>query len=41
MLNLEVFVSKLLAVDGLASSTIALGEVASLAHEARDDSVER
>ncbi len=39
MLNLKVFVSKLLTIDRLASSAIVFGEVATLAHEARDDSV--
>lgn len=40
MLQLEVLVFELLAVDGLAPGTVVVGEVASLAHEAGDDSVE-
>uniref|UniRef100_A0A8D3DAE5 Uncharacterized protein n=1 Tax=Scophthalmus maximus TaxID=52904 RepID=A0A8D3DAE5_SCOMX len=36
----KVFVVKLLAVDGLAASAVVVGEVASLAHELRDDAVE-
>jgi len=40
VLQLEVFVSKLLSVDGLASSAVVVGEVASLAHEVGDDTVE-
>merc|ERR1719244_175633 len=36
----EVFVGKLVAVDGLAAGAVAAGEVASLAHEAGDDAVE-
>lgn len=32
--------SKLLAIDGLATSAIALGKVAALEHEAGDDTVE-
>mmetsp|Transcript_13072 Transcript_13072/g.18072 ORF Transcript_13072/g.18072 Transcript_13072/m.18072 type:complete len:258 (-) Transcript_13072:197-970(-) len=41
MLNFEVLVFKLLAVNGLASLTIPIGEVSSLAHESRNYSVER
>lgn len=40
MLSLEVLVGELLSVDGLATSSISLGEVTSLAHELGDDSVE-
>ena len=40
MLQLEVLICKLLAVDALATSSIVLGEVTSLAHEVRDDPVE-
>lgn len=36
----EVLVSKLFAVDGLATSAVVVGEVTSLDHEVRDDSVE-
>ena len=41
MLQLEVLVSELLAEDGLAAGAIVVGEVAALAHELRDDAVER
>lgn len=40
MLELEVLVGKLCAVDGFASGSISCGEIASLEHEVRDDSVE-
>jgi hypothetical protein len=40
VLSLEVLVGELLSVDGLATSSISLGEVTSLAHELGDDSVE-
>ena len=40
MLQLEVLICKLLAVDAPATSSIVLGEVTSLAHEVRDDPVE-
>ena len=40
MLQLEVFVLKLLAIDALATSAVALGEVTTLAHEVRNDTVE-
>jgi len=40
VLFLEVFVREFLAVDRLATSTIASSEVATLQHELRDDSVE-
>ena len=36
----KVFVIKLAAVDGLATGAVVVGEVASLAHELRDDAVE-
>jgi len=35
----EVLISELLAVDRLATGTVALGEVAALTHEARNDAV--
>ena len=35
--HLEVFIPELGTIDGFASSTIALGEITSLTHEARDD----
>lgn len=38
--QLEVLILKLLTIDGLATSTIASSEVATLAHEVRDDTVE-
>lgn len=40
MLQLEVLVGKLVAVDGLAASTVTLGEVTALDHEVFDDTVE-
>lgn len=40
MLELKVLVLKLGSVDGFASSAIVVGEVATLAHEVRDDSME-
>ena len=40
MLQLEVLVLELVAVDGLASSAVSSGEVATLAHEVGDDTVE-
>jgi len=41
VLELEVFVGKLLAVDGFPTSSVLAGKVATLAHELRDDTVER
>lgn len=40
MLQLEVFVGELVAVDGLAAGTVALGKVTTLDHEVLDDTVE-
>jgi len=40
MLQLEVFVSKLLSVDALAAGAVVIGEVTTLAHEARNDAME-
>lgn len=40
MLQLEVLIRELVAVDGLAASTVALGEVTTLDHEVLDDTVE-
>ena len=40
VLELEVLVVELLAVDGLAARAVAPGEVAALQHELRDDAVE-
>ena len=40
VLQLEVFVFELVAVDGLASSSVVVGEVTALAHEVRDHAVE-
>ena len=40
VLFLEVLVSELCSVDGLATSPISSGEVTTLAHEPGDDSVE-
>jgi len=39
VLKLEVFVGKLFAVDGLAAGAVVVGEVATLAHEVRNDPV--
>jgi hypothetical protein len=41
VLQLEVLVGELVAVDGLAASAVALGEVTTLDHEVLDDTVER
>jgi hypothetical protein len=41
VLQLEVLIGKLLAVDGLAAGTVTAGEVTTLEHEVGDDSVER
>lgn len=38
--KVEVLILKLLAIDGLAPRSIASGEVTTLAHELRDDSME-
>jgi len=40
VLQLEVLVLELAAVDGLATSAIVVGEVTTLAHEVGDDTVE-
>ena len=40
VLELEVFVGKLLAVDGFPTSSVLAGKVATLAHELGDDTVE-
>jgi hypothetical protein len=39
-LELEIFIGELFAVDGLSSSTITLGEVATLDHELLNNTVE-
>lgn len=39
--KLEVFISKLLPVDGFSSSPISVGKVTTLTHKVGDDSVER
>lgn len=36
----KVFILKLFAIDGLATSAIVVGEVAPLAHELRNNAVE-
>ena len=41
VLDSEGFVGKLLAVNALAARSVAICKVSSLAHEARNDSVER
>ncbi len=40
VLQLEVLVGELVAVDGLAAGAVAVGEVSALAHEVGDDPVE-
>lgn len=40
VLQLEVLISELRAVDGLSTGTIVVGEVTALTHEVRDDTVE-
>lgn len=40
MFQSEVFVVKLATVDGFASGAVVLSEVATLAHEVGDDTVE-
>jgi len=40
VLQLEVLIGELVAVDGLATSSIVVGEVASLTHEVWNDPVE-
>ena len=40
MLQTEVLVLKLVAIDGLPSGSISSGEVSSLTHEVGDDAVE-
>ena len=40
MLQLEVLIVELATIDGLTTSSVTTGEVATLAHEVGDDSVE-
>lgn len=40
VLELEVFILELVAVDGLSTGTVSVGEVTALQHEVGDDSVE-
>lgn len=40
MLQLEVLILELVAVDGLAASAVVVGEITTLAHELGDDAVE-
>ena len=40
MLQLKVLVFKLVAINGLSSSAVVVGEVAALAHELGNDAVE-
>lgn len=40
MLQLEVLIFELVAIDGLATSAIVVGEITTLAHELRNDTVE-
>lgn len=41
MFEFEVFIFKLVSINGLASGTISVCEVSSLSHEISDDSMER
>ena len=41
VLQLEVLIFKLVAVDALAASAVLVGEITTLAHETWDDTVER
>ena len=41
MLQVEVLVGKLVAIDGLATGAIVVGEVSALEHEVRDHAVKR
>jgi len=40
VLQCEVLISELAAIDGLATSAVVVGEVSTLAHEVGDDTVE-
>ena len=40
MLQLEVFVLELVAVDGFSTSSIVVGEISTLTHEVGDHAVE-
>lgn len=40
VLELEVLILKLVAIDGLAASAVVIGEITTLAHELGDDAVE-
>lgn len=40
MLELEVLISKLLTIDGFSTHTVSVGEVTSLDHKTRNDSME-
>ena len=40
MLKVEVLIGELVSVDGLSTGSVSIGEVATLGHEAWDDSVE-
>lgn len=40
VLELEVFIGKLVAVDGLSTGTVSVGEITTLQHKVGDDSVE-
>lgn len=41
MFQREVFIFEFVAVDGFAAGAVVVGEVATLTHEVRNDSVER
>jgi hypothetical protein len=40
VLELEVLIRKLLAIDGFSASSVSIGEVTALDHELLDDTVE-
>jgi hypothetical protein len=40
MLQGKVFISKLVTINGLSSSTVMVGKVSSLTHEVRNDAME-
>ena len=41
MMRIKVLVVELVAIDGLTSTTIRIGEIASLSHKARNNAMEK
>jgi len=41
VLQLEIFILKLVTIDRFSSSAVVIGEISSLAHEVGNDTVER